>query len=91
MKDLQLIVTQAHSRITELEEEITTARTNMNDLILEIEAVSADDGEAREQSAKILREMEREHELQTGVLEENLQLEDSLAAKEKERSDMQQK
>lgn len=67
------------ARCQELEAEAASASQGMNDLILEIESVTADEAAAREQSAKLLRQVIEGQELQSGVLEENLALQNSVS------------
>ena len=52
-----LTLKQVQERAKETQIELDEARGSLNDLILEIEAVSVEEGRSREQSARILRQM----------------------------------
>ena len=52
-----LSLQQAQDRGKEMQIELDEARTSLNDLILEIESVSVEEGRSREQSARVLRQM----------------------------------
>ena len=75
----QLTLTQAQARATEIQLELDDARAQMNDLILEIDAVTVEDGKSREQSERLLRQMTESQSMQRGVLDENLRLHDQIA------------
>jgi chromosome segregation ATPase len=71
-------LSQAHERSRDLQQELDTARSNLDDLIIEIEAVSAEEAKAREQAARVVRQMSADQGMQRGVLEENLRLNDQV-------------
>ena len=75
----QLTLAQAQARASETQLELDDARAQMNDLILEIDAVTVEDGKSREQSERLLRQMTESQSMQRGVLDENLRLHDQIA------------
>lgn len=74
-----LILRQAQGRARDLHLELEDARANMDDLILEIEAVSAEERKVADQCTRLLTQMQDSQSMQRGVLEENLRLHDQVA------------
>lgn len=63
-----------------LRQEVVETRASLDDLISELETVTAQAAAARDEIARGVRLQIESHEMQVGVLEENLKLTDELAA-----------
>lgn len=75
----ELVLLQAQGRARDLQQEMEDVRANMDDLILEIEAVSSEEKNVEEQCTRLLSQMSDSQSMQRGVLEENLRLHDQVA------------
>ena len=84
----QLALTQAQARARETQLELDNARNQMNDLILEIESVTVEDGKSRVQSERVLRQMTDSQSMQRDVLDENLRLHDQISELYRKQSDV---
>ncbi len=62
----------------DLQQELDDARSNINDLISEIEAVAAEEVKARSQSGRLLRQIADYQSMQRVALEENLRLQNQI-------------
>lgn len=89
--DFDKLVGGSHARVSELETELEDARANISDLILEIEAMANEEGAARDQVAKLLRQAAEGQGMQSAVLEENLRLHDQVEEVQARRDEMQEK
>jgi chromosome segregation ATPase len=69
-----LVATGAQSRATELEQQLEEVRSNLNDLIGEIEEVASAEEKARLQCLLILKQMDDMQSKHKGVIEENINL-----------------
>lgn len=74
----ELVVKQSQERILDLERELVDARSNVDDLILEIETVANDESKARHQCFDLLKQISEYQAMQRIALEENLHLQDSI-------------
>ena len=74
----KLVLTQAQGRARDLQIELDDVRANMDDLILEIEAVSSEERKVADQCTRLLAQMQDSQSMQRGVLEENLRLHHSM-------------
>lgn len=74
----ELVVKHSQERILELERELVDARSNVDDLILEIETVANDESKARYQCFDLLKQISEYQAMQRIALEENLHLQDSI-------------
>jgi hypothetical protein len=74
----ELVVKQSQERILDLERELSDARSNVDDLILEIETVANDESKARHQCFDLLKQISEYQAMQRIALEENLHLQDSI-------------
>lgn len=74
----ELVVKQSQERILDLERELMDARSNVDDLILEIETVANDESKARHQCFDLLKQISEYQAMQRIALEENLHLQDSI-------------
>lgn len=79
---------QAQERAKESQIELDDARASLNDLIAEIESVSAEEVKAREQCARVVRQMNDSQSMQRGVLEENFKLHDQIVELQKKQSEV---
>ena len=61
-----------------MERELSDARSNVDDLILEIETVANDESKARHQCFDLLKQISEYQAMQRIALEENLHLQDSI-------------
>ena len=84
----RLALTQAQARAQETQIELDDARNQMNDLILEIESVTVEDGKSREQHDRVLRQMTDSQSMQRGVLDENLHLHDQISELHRKQSEV---
>ena len=85
----QLTLQQAQTRAKETQAELDDARASLDDLILEIEAISAEEAKSREQCAKVVVQMNENQSMQRAVLEENLRLHDQVAELEKKQIEVE--
>jgi hypothetical protein len=76
---LHEVVIASELRCKEMQVELDDARSSLNDLLIEIDSVATEGIEAREQSAKLLNQLNDSHRMQSGLLEENMQLQRQLA------------
>lgn len=74
----ELVVKKSQERILDLERELSDARSNVDDLILEIETVANDESKARHQCFDLLKQISEYQAMQRIALEENLHLQDSI-------------
>lgn len=70
--------TTANPLLEELQRELEDARSNINDLILEIDGVAAEELKARTQSGRLLRQIAEYQGMQRVALEENLRLQNQI-------------
>lgn len=66
------------AQLVEMQRELEDARGNINDLILEIEAVAAEELKARTQSGRLLKQIAEYQGMQRVALEENLRLQNQI-------------
>lgn len=69
-----LVLTQAQSRAREAQQELEDIRASMDDLFLEIEAVSSEQRKVAEQNAKLVTELSNTTQSQRGMREDNLRM-----------------
>lgn len=75
----------SQARCKELEAELADAKANMDELIVEIEAVATEEEKTRTQNARLLKQLTEGHNVHKGVLQENLRLhQDIITLQEKE-------
>lgn len=68
----------ANPLLEDLQRELEDARSNINDLILEIDGVAAEELKARTQSGRLLRQIAEYQGMQRVALEENLRLQNQI-------------
>jgi len=87
----ELVVKQSQERIIDLERELGDARSNVDDLILEIETVSNDESKARHQCFDLLKQISEYQAMQRIALEENLHLQDNIDDLKRSSNDIETK
>lgn len=68
------LLSQAQARCKELENELADAKANMDELIVEIEAVANEEEKMRQQNTRLLKQITEGHNVHKAVLQENLRL-----------------
>jgi len=68
------LVQQSRERLEDVQSELADSRSYINELILEIEAVSSDEIRTREQNSRLLQQLSDASVAQRGGIEENLRL-----------------
>ena len=91
LSEAQLVVKTSHERVADLQRELEDARSNINDLILEIEAVSNDAVRAREQGGNLLTQVTEIQAMQRSALEENLILQNQIEDMKTSKRDIEAK
>ncbi len=81
----------AQARVHDVQTELKDAHASINDLILEIEAVTAEEVKSREQAARVLRLVSEGQDGQRAICEENLRLQDQLAQLQQKHSTLEDK
>ena len=61
----------------------------VNDLVLEIDAVMAEEAKSREESERLLRQMTESQSMQRGVLDENLRLHEQVAEMQRRQAEVE--
>jgi len=79
----------AQTRAAETLKELEHARASINDLILEIDAVSAEEAKAREQTARVIRTMTDAQNAHKNVTEDNMRMQDQIAELQRRYMDME--
>lgn len=74
VSELKRLLQQAQERIADMQKELQNSSNNINDLIMEIEAVSSEEAKARAQAARLQKQIAESQTLQRVALEENLHL-----------------
>lgn len=72
------LVQQAHQRVEEMNREVQNSANNINDLIMEIETVAAEEAKARAQGSRLLKQITECQSMQRVALEENLRLQNQI-------------
>jgi chromosome segregation ATPase len=87
---LENVLAMSQRRCEEVEAELKDAKLNMEDLVLEIEAVAAEEEKTREQNARLLQQISEGQGQQKSMLQENFRLHQMNSdLKEKEQELMQ--
>ena len=76
--DYQLLVDQSKARVDDLQKELQNSSSNINDLIMEIETVAAEELKARAQGTRLLQQITECQSMQRVALEENLRLQNQI-------------
>ena len=84
-------LSSAQIRVREVQAELKDAHASINDLILEIETVTAEEVKSREQAARVLRLVSEGQDGQRAICEENLKLQDQLAQLKQKHSTLEDK
>lgn len=79
----------AQQRANETQKELEHAQASINDLILEIDAVSAEEAKSREQTARTLKSMSEGQGSYRSLSEDNSRLHDQIADLQKRHTDME--
>lgn len=82
-------VEAAQARAAEALKELEHARASINDLILEIDSVSAEEAKAREQTARVLRSMSESQSSHKNLTEDNMRMHDQIAELQRRHMDME--
>jgi hypothetical protein len=82
-------LTQAQARAAEALKELEHARSSINDLILEIDAVSAAESNSREQTTRTLKAMTDSQNTQRSLSEDNARLHDQISDLQRRHTDME--
>ena len=80
---------QAQARAAEALKELEHARSSINDLILEIDAVSAAESNSREQTTRTLKAMTDSQNTQRSLSEDNARLHDQISDLQRRHTDME--
>lgn len=85
------MIKQTQERCSDLEKELNQVKTQVNDLITEIEAVSNHEAAAREQSEGLIKRIAESHSMQQMALDENLKLMNDLEDTKVKKTDAETK
>lgn len=85
------MIKQTQERCSDLEKELNQVKTQVNDLITEIEAVSNHEAAAREQSEGLIKRIAESHCMQQMALDENLKLMNDLEDTKVKKTDAETK
>lgn len=72
------LVQQAQQRVEDMNREVANSASNINDLIMEIETVAAEEQKARDQGSRLLKQITECQSMQRVALEENLRLQNQI-------------
>jgi len=82
---------QSQERLEDMQAELDNAKRNITDLIMEIEAVSAEENNARLQNGRLLVQISDCQSMQRVALEENLKLQNEVEHLKNSRADIEAK
>jgi uncharacterized phage infection (PIP) family protein YhgE len=88
---VRMVLEHSKARVQDLEAELQSTKASMNDLIIEIEAIAEEGVKAREHSAKVLRQVGESQGMQSGVLEENMRLNNELTQLQAQNKEIKEK
>lgn len=71
---LEKVLMQSQQRCEEMESELRDAKLNMEDLVLEIEAVATEEERTREQNVRLLQQIAESQSQQKSLIQENFRL-----------------
>ena len=80
---------QNQERMEDMQAELEDGKRNINDLIMEIESVAAEESNARMQNSRLLAQIAESQSMQRGALEENLKLQNQLEKLKSGRADFE--
>lgn len=80
---LQTMLSARQKRYQDIDKELTDSKSNVNDLILELETISGEETRSREQNERLLKQLSESQALQRDALEENLRLNEQMAEMKK--------
>lgn len=80
---LQTMLLARQKRYQDIDKELVDSKSNVNDLILELETISGEETRSREQNERLLKQLSDSQALQRDALEENLRLNEQMAEMKK--------
>lgn len=89
VKEVTLSLGSCQSRLRDMQSELADAHSSINDLILEIEAVTAEEAKSREQAARVLQLVTEGQNGQRQICEENMKLQDLAAKLQQSQTDLE--
>lgn len=85
------VARQAQARAVDLQSELDASKNSTNDLILEIEAVCAEEVKSREQNMRLMKQISECQSMQRVALEENLKLQNQIEDLKSSKKDMEKR
>ncbi|CAE7627237.1 unnamed protein product, partial [Symbiodinium microadriaticum] len=87
---LRAILGKAQQRSAEIESELKAAKVGMDNLIMEIEGVAADEDKTRAQHGRLVQQIAETQSMQRVVMQENLRLHQEIAALQEKHAELRQ-
>ena len=87
--DVTMSLASCQARLRDTQAELADAHSSINDLILEIEAVTAEEAKSREQAARVLQLVDDGQNGQRAICEENMKLQDQTSKLQQSQSDLE--